>query len=194
MITSKEAYEFVSKKLETKPDRLRHVVGVAQMALYLNNLHNLGLDNEKLLLAGLLHDAWKYLDEKTNMEIMQKDYDEKTISDIIKIPSIWHGFVGSIMAKEELGINDEDIINGIRYHGVGRIEMSMFEKVIFISDYIELTRKDEVFDGEREIAYHNINQALLEIMINKNKYVKKSGYVVYPKTDAIIAYYQKENK
>ena len=63
-------------------------------------------------------------------------------------PSILHGLVGSIIAKEEMGICDEDILMAIRYHTTGRKNMSILEKIIYIADYIEPLRQ---FSGVEEL-------------------------------------------
>ena len=43
---------------------------------------------------------------------------------------------GAIVAKDEYGIEDEDILNAIRFHTVGRPNMSLLEKIIYIADFI----------------------------------------------------------
>lgn len=44
-------------------------------------------------------------------------------------PKLWHGMSGSIVVRDELGIDDEDILNAIRYHTTGRAGMSLLEKL-----------------------------------------------------------------
>ena len=53
---------------------------------------------------------------------------------------------GSIVVRDELGIDDEDILNAIRYHTTGRAGMSLLEKVIFTADFL-LPRTDYVTAG-----------------------------------------------
>ena len=35
---------------------------------------------------------------------------------------LWHAPVGAIIARDEFGISDADILNAIRYHTTGRAE------------------------------------------------------------------------
>ena len=51
---------------------------------------------------------------------------------------------GSIVVRDELGIDDEDILNAIRYHTTGRAGMSLLEKVIFTADF---TSEERTYSG-----------------------------------------------
>ena len=58
-----------------------------------------------------------------------------------RVPSLLHGKVGAIYAREKYGVEDKDILNAISYHTTARPGMSLLEKIIFIADYIEPSRK-----------------------------------------------------
>ena len=47
-----------------------------------------------------------------------------------------------------MGIEDEEVLNAIRWHTTGRENMSKLEKIIYIADMIEPSRS---FDGVEEI-------------------------------------------
>ena len=55
-------------------------------------------------------------------------------------------------ANRNLVLQDEDILNAIRYHTTGRAEMSKLEKIIYIADMIEPNRKFDGVEALREIA------------------------------------------
>ncbi len=55
-------------------------------------------------------------------------------------PQLLHALAAAIIAKEEMKIEDEDILNSVIYHTTGREDMSLLEKIIYIADYIEPSR------------------------------------------------------
>ena len=52
------------------------------------------------------------------------------------------------MAKDKLGIDDEEILDSIRWHTTGKEDMSILTKIIYIADMIE---PDRNFDGVEDI-------------------------------------------
>ena len=55
-----------------------------------------------------------------------------------------HAPVSAYYAKEVFGVSDSEILSSIRWHTIGQIEMTDFEKIVFLADKIETkTRKPE---------------------------------------------------
>ena len=73
---------------------------------------------------------------------------------------LWHAPVGAIIARNEFGIADEDILNAIRYHTTGRTNMSLLEKLLYVSDMIEPGRDFPGVDALRELAEESIDFAM----------------------------------
>ena len=71
-----------------------------------------------------------------------------------------HGPVGSYVAKHEFKIEDEDILQAIRYHTTGRAGMSNLEKIIYIADMIEPNRKFSGVEDLREKAKEDLEKAM----------------------------------
>ncbi len=115
--------------------RLEHILGVARLAKSLAIKY--GLDGEKAYIAGLLHDYCKY----ESVEEMQLIINDTEIIEKFKnAPQIYHAYASSVLAQKLFKIQDEEILNGIKYHVYGRIGMSLFEKIIVLSDYCEDSR------------------------------------------------------
>lgn len=111
-----------------------HVLGVEQTARELAIMFN--ADEEKASLGGLVHDMAKSI---TTSELL-KIIDENNISvseEERKSLKTLHSPVGAFMAKEIFKITDEDVLNSIRFHTIGRINMSDVEKIVFLADKIE---------------------------------------------------------
>ena len=72
-----------------------------------------------------------------------------------------HPFLGAEVAKREYGVEDEEILEAIRWHTTGKPDMTVLDKIIFIADYIEPNRKK--FDGletARKLAYEDLDKAM----------------------------------
>ena len=115
-----------------------HSIGTMEMAMELAQKY--GCDVEKAQVAGLLHDCAKCI-PKNDLEKMQNSFEEcEKLSE-----KTWHAPVGVIVAKEEYGIVDEEILSSIRWHTIGKKDMSDFEKIIFLADKIEHRTREEEF-------------------------------------------------
>ena len=112
--------------------RLDHILGVARLAKELAAKFN--LDEEKAYIAGLLHDYCKYESTQEMLEIINDKAIEEKFKDA---PQVLHAHASYVMAKDRFHIKDEDILNGIKNHVYGRVGMTLFEKIIVISDFCE---------------------------------------------------------
>ena len=59
-----------------------------------------------------------------------------------------HAPVGEYFARTMYNIDDSEILNAIRYHTIGRVNMSLFEKIIFLADKIEENTRDKKYSEE----------------------------------------------
>lgn len=142
-------------------ERYFHTLGVAETAKELAKLFN--LDEEKAYLAGLLHDCAKGFSKEKSLDIINS-YLKIDACEMIN-PKTYHAPVGAYIAEKELGITDSEILSAIRWHTIGKLDMSDFEKVIFIADKIESnTRPTEMINQIRPKLFEDngLDKALLE--------------------------------
>ena len=57
-------------------------------------------------------------------------------------------FFGCPIAKNEFGIKDEEILSAIRFHTIGKKEMTTLEKIIYLADKIEPETRIEPYFEE----------------------------------------------
>lgn len=119
------------------------------------------VDPKKAFMSGLVHDCAKYNEESyiKKFNIDRAAYPVSSIKD-----PVLHAFLGAEVAKKVYNIYDEDILNAIKYHTTGRKAMSDLEKIIFIADAIEPGREFEGIENIREVAYNNLDDALLLLL------------------------------
>lgn len=134
--------------------RYNHSVMVAEVAKDLATIYN--LDSNKAYVAGLLHDiAKEFTDEENKYYIDKYNIDNKYLTEELK--PVLHGIVGSYFVKEKYNMDDE-ICNSIKYHTLGNVDMTLFEKIILISDKLGRNNRD---DNLYEVAKTNIDESLV---------------------------------
>ena len=167
--------------------RLVHSKNTALVALSLNRNFCPKIDEDKVLLAGLLHDVGKMYD-KTELP--------KTIKNAIPPDSIGtpvqHQFVSAEIVKNDFHISDEGVLNAIRFHTTGRENMSQFEKLIYVSDLISYERNFQGVESLRKAVYNDFEKGFITCLTYSRDYVVETGRAVYPLTDKAINFY-KEN-
>ena len=144
---SAEKDEFYKNLLKSKMSEKRyyHSLCVADEAVQFAKEN--GADVDKCYLAGLLHDICKEVNDAENEKtVLNSNLDVCYIEK--KTQPLWHAIAGAEFVKNQLGINDSEIIGAIRYHTVGRKSMTMVEKIIFLADYVS---KDRDYDGVKEL-------------------------------------------
>lgn len=141
MVYISDAEEWLKAHLDE--ERFEHSLGVAQTAVELAK--RFGVNEEKAYIAGLLHDCAKRFSTKELIEIIKNNISVEECEMIN--PKTYHAPAGAYVAKKEFGIEDDEILSAIRWHTIGKLYMTDFEKVIFIADKIEpRTRPQEMID------------------------------------------------
>jgi len=185
------------KKHLTK-ERYQHTLGVAYTAAALAMKYNQDTSNTNLVkraqLAGMLHDCAKCMSDEKKLHICDKNHIPCSHIEA-QHPYLLHGKVGAYIARTKFKIHDEDILQAITWHTTGRPNMSLLEKIIFIADYIEPSRKPvPELDLIRKLAFEDIDKTMEKILSNTLKHLKdknvpvdvmtQTTYEIYKKTQA----------
>lgn len=175
-----EIFEYLS--LHLNPKRLEHSYNVANLAVFLAEKN--GVNALKAWLAGLLHDCAKSMTDK---ELVKFFKNRKKIFKYFKeisanSPHLLHSFAGEIIVREYFKIKDESVLKAIKYHTLGRENMSILERLIFVSDSISHDRKWKHAGALREMAKENLNKAFFEVLVQKIAYVIRNSGWLCPQT------------
>ena len=174
-------------KANLSEERYEHSLGTADVAAEL--AERFGQDKEKAYLCGLIHDCAKCF---PNGELKDticncSDLCEGELDN----PKTYHAPAGAILAKQELGICDEEILSATRWHTLGKLEMTDFEKIIFLADKIESrTRPAEYIKPIRKVLdeENGLNKAILicygntiKSLVDRNLKICKTTIDIYNK-------------
>ncbi len=138
--------------------RFLHTLSVAAEAVRLAEKWGENADNAYL--AALVHDYAKEIPIAEATQMLA-DFGEDIENEYIFCPALIHGPLAAHIAKIELGIENKDVLNAVRYHTSGRCGMSRLEKIIYLADFIEPLRKFEGVDAARRLAYESLDRAVL---------------------------------
>lgn len=169
--------------------RFVHTLNVACTAANLAMCY--GADIDQADAAGLLHDCAKCMNLGKMLKLCDKAGLE--LSEFEKnSASLLHSKAGAVLAASKYGIIDEDILNAIRYHTTGRPGMSLLEKIIFVSDYIEPGRDSAPnLPLVRKLAFESIDDCVLQILKDTLGYLGTTGAEVDPMTQKTYDYYRR---
>lgn len=165
--------EILKKRLSVK--RYTHSVGVANTAAKLAGMFN--GDIERAYLAGLLHD---YAREVPNAELLELTMAHNLSNDAVDLlqPSLLHGPVGAWMLKEHGIMDDEAILDAIRWHTTGHPDMSQLARIVYIADYIEPNRDFPGVDLLRQLTYRDLDLGVIAGIEHTLSFlIQKDGYI-----------------
>ena len=186
-LTDAEMITLLSKDL--KESRLIHTLGVMNTASALAKAN--GADIKKCEKAALLHDCAKYMPIDEMIAICERNFIE--LNNLEKVDEgLLHSKAGACLACEKYGIKDSEIIEAIKWHTTGKPDMSLIEKIIFISDYIEPNRThSDKLPMYRMIAMVDINLVCMNILKDTIDYLESINKKIDSKTIETYQFYKK---
>ena len=158
-ISENEIKQWLKENLNS--ERYIHSLGTAECAKEL--AEKFGLNSEKAYTAGLLHDCAKCFSNEKLLEIIHSNLQVEE-AEMLNYKTL-HAPVSAYYAQKEFGVEDHEILSAIRWHTLGQIEMSNFEKIIFLADKIEPNTRDKEYSAiiRSYLSEENgLNKALLK--------------------------------
>ena len=147
----------VSARVSEK--RFSHILGVERCAVSLGKIF-LPDSVDELAAAALLHDVTKEIPTALQIKMLEEAGFALTEEDK-STEGVLHSFTAPIVIKRDFPqFATDNVLLAVGNHTVGRENMSIFEKIIFISDYAEDTRRYEsckqvrraLFDGIEDLG------------------------------------------
>lgn len=166
----------VSSQMPEK--RWIHTQGVMETAVKLAEQY--GADPEKADVAAILHDVAKYWPVVQLEEVLVDNGLHRDLLEHDK--QLWHAEVGAIVAERDYGITDQEVLDAIRYHTYGRVNMTLLEKVVCLADYIEPSRDFPGVNNIRELAHYSLEEALLAGFDSTISFLVSRKQIIYPPT------------
>lgn len=163
-------------------ERYEHSLGAYEAAGEICKF--LGVENEKAEIASLIHDCAKCLPNDELLRLISQNNINVTKMELENFKTL-HAPVGAYVAKTVFDIEDNEILDAIRFHTIGRINMSQTEKIVFLADKIEArTRRPDIsellWDALRE--HGNMDDAIILCYKATIKKLIDNNLVIHPQT------------
>lgn len=165
---------------ENVPDkRLKHILRVEDMAIALATRHH--LDTEKAAQAGLMHDLAKFFKPK---QLLDMAYHEGLEIDPVyeANPHLLHAEVGAIVARDEFGIQDPEVLDAIRNHTLGNPGMAPLSCAVYLADSLEPGRGDTPeLEQLRQVSHENLHKAVWLTSESTMRSLLSSSRLIHPR-------------
>ena len=182
--------EEVRARLSEK--RYRHTLGVEKMAAYLGE-YFIPEKIQQLRAAALLHDVAKELPKEEQLDLIKKGGIRLSKEELNSVPTL-HSFAAVYLIKRDFPkFSERAILSACKNHTVGSPRMTVFEEIIFLSDYIEEGRSYEAcvsvrnkllasLSGKRRENLKALHFATLSALENTLSQLENKKMPVNPKT------------
>lgn len=158
-----------------KRTRVPHVLGTEETAARL--ARRWGEDEETARRAALLHDCTKKLTAEQHLALMRQ-YDIRLDEEERGEAKLYHAVTGAAVAKHVFGVS-RSIESAIRWHTTGKADMTTLEEIIYLADYIEPTRDFCDLTELRELAFKDLDRAMLMGLTMAVRDLKERGVPVH---------------
>jgi predicted HD superfamily hydrolase involved in NAD metabolism len=156
-----------------------HSLGVGRTAKDLAGA--LGLSGEKAFTAGILHDYARELREASLLEEARRR--RLPVDRILQVhPVLLHGPVGAELVREDLGIEDPEILEAIRCHTCGGESIGSLARIVYAADIIEPSRDFPGVEELRRQVRENFQTGLIRVVESTMNYVLRQRYLLHPDT------------
>jgi predicted HD superfamily hydrolase involved in NAD metabolism len=167
-------------ELEMPAKRWKHTLGVVSSSIELAERY--GADPQKARIAAILHDVAKFWPVEKQREAIIEEGSKTGLDTLAYGKELWHSHAGAYVARRDFGIDDPEILDAIRYHTSGRVDMSMLEKVVCLADYIEPGRDFPGVEQLRTMSVTSLDKALLAGLDGTISVLLEKGKRIYPLT------------
>jgi len=154
------SYDDIKKLLEKRLNEKRyyHSLCVADEAKRLALKY--GGNTEKCYLAGLLHDITKNASKEEHLQIFETF--GIILTDIEKnAQKLWHAMTGEAYIKYVLNIDDDELLDAVRYHTTAKADMSLTSKILYLADFTSSDRDYEDVDEIRRLVDISLDDAFI---------------------------------
>jgi HD superfamily phosphohydrolase YqeK len=167
---------------------------------------------KRLYVAGLLHDLTKKYSEKEHLALA-KEFDIELSADDLDTGSTLHQITGALLAERLYpALCDGVVLSAIACHTTGKPGMSLSDKILFLSDYIEPLRTHKECKKARkrfrkgcrpmffskettpEATLSSLNREVTDCLQETIRHIEKKGGNVNTRTREALEFMQKSSE
>jgi predicted HD superfamily hydrolase involved in NAD metabolism len=159
--------------------RYRHVLGVARTAERLARRY--GASSAKARVAGLLHDYARHWAPAALLAYAREH--RLPISEAESaVPVLLHSKIGADIARREFEVIDPETLAAIETHTVAVPGMSDLQKILFLADTFEPSRRFEARAALEATALRSLDEGMLACLKASIEYLLARDIPIAPST------------
>ncbi len=173
------AAEYIALLESRLPDKtLRHVQSVA--GLMLTFTEAAGISDEQAVTAGLLHDLCKAYPK----EALREKALSYGLTEHLDNPNLLHGPASAVECREDLGIEDEEVLSAIHYHTTGKAPWNSVGCALYVADFAEPLRTIPEAQHARELLTSKGYRVALDYVVETRLAHVRKRYGINEDTEA----------
>jgi predicted HD superfamily hydrolase involved in NAD metabolism len=158
-------------------ERYEHTLRVADTAESLALAQD--IDADRVRLAALLHDAAREMGTEEFLTLADK-WHLRVGDPERQSPKLLHGPVAAELARRELGMDDEEVLEAVRAHTTGKPGMGPLALVLYVADKIEPARDYPSVRRLRTLAREDLRRATEESLQRVIAHNEERGKATHP--------------
>jgi nicotinate-nucleotide adenylyltransferase len=172
-----------------KPSRFLHSRNTALLARDLCLRY--GLNPRAGYLAGISHDMCRAMTSDELVGLAKTDGEGLSGFEMEK-PSLAHGRAAAVLLKDRYGIQDGDILEAVKHHVLGCVNMGPLARILYIADKIEVSR-DYVDPSLREMDI-DLDGLFEKVLKNNVGWQTSQKLAIAPETLELLESINREHK
>jgi predicted HD superfamily hydrolase involved in NAD metabolism len=170
--------------------RYGHTLRVADTAADLARVH--GLDEERARLSALIHDAARESEPEEFLRLAE-EWNLTVEEPERQSPKLLHGPVAAELARRELGVRDEEVLEAVRAHTTAKPEMGPLSLTLYVADKIEPARDYPSVERLRKLAREDLHAATTEALRRAIAHNEGRGKDVHPSSRAALEWLESDH-
>jgi nicotinate-nucleotide adenylyltransferase len=147
--------------------RIRHSQNVAALAKKYASKYK--LNSKKAYIAGMLHDITKEMPLDKQYELVKYDYCFELNDNTV------HAYSAVRIVRDQLKIEDFEILEAIMYHTTAFFEMKPLSRLIYVCDMLSVERDFNGVGYLRSLLNKDLNLCYCECVLKSLAYLKEKG-------------------
>ena len=156
-----------------------HLERVRKLSLDLAAIH--GVDPVKVETAALAHDIYRaHSEEQLLSEARARGLVTVAVEE--RVPLLLHGPLAARLLREECAVDDEEVLQAVRWHSTSCLGMSRVGLIVFIADKVEPRKVERAPHLGRitALARRSLERAAVEYLTAEAVSLLEKGRLIHP--------------
>ena len=171
--------------------RYGHTLRVADTAAELARIH--GLDEDRARLSALIHDAAREVEPGEFLRLAE-EWNLPVGEPERQSPKLLHGPVAAELAKRELGVGDEGVLEAVRVRTTAKPGMNPLALALYVADKIEPARDYPSVGRIRDLARRDLREAATEALRRVVAHNEERDRPIHPSSRAMLEWLEEAER